>query len=223
MRHKGDLFNGQGWIVVSVNYRLSHPDRGAAKDPDHYMDVAAAVAWVYENIDEYGGDPGRIALLGHSAGADIVANVGVNPLYLNAHGLDLSVLRCIAPLDTEGFNKVAAGVGSPGGEQPQWKNALGNNPEYLTETSATLLVRPSMGIPPVLVVVRGPPRRQAIAIEFIEALANAGVPVTRVDAHSLTHNEVNSRIGEPGDTVITPPLVGFLKRWFGELGDPPGR
>jgi len=130
---------------------------------------------------------------------------------------------CFAPLDTAGFNKVAAGVGKPSGEELQWKIALGNNPKSLTETSATLLVGPGIGIPPVLVVVRGPPRRQEIAIEIIETLTRAGVPVTRVDAHSLTHNEVNGRIGAPSDTVITPPLVGFLKRWFRELGDPPGR
>jgi arylformamidase len=107
MRYKIDLFNTQGWILVSVNYRLSRPDKGAAQFPDHFMDVAAAVAWVHEHIDEYGGDPSRIALLGHSAGADIVANVGVNPAYLQTYGLNLNALTCLAPLDTEGFDKVS--------------------------------------------------------------------------------------------------------------------
>ncbi|WP_448543263.1 alpha/beta hydrolase [Roseiflexus sp.] len=216
MRYKIDLFNTQGWILVSVNYRLSRPDKGAAQFPDHFMDVAAAVAWVHEHIDEYGGDPSRIALLGHSAGADIVANVGVNPTYLQTYGLNLNALTCLAPLDTEGFDKVAAGVGDPAGEQQQWKNALGNNPNYLTETSATLLIQPNIGIPPVLGVVRGNARRQHIEIAFLETLATAGVPVTRIDAHTLSHNEVNSQIGAPGDTVMTPPLMNFLKSCFEE-------
>ncbi len=214
MRYKIDLFNAQGWILVSVNYRLSTPDKGAAQFPDHFMDVAAAVAWVHENIPAYGGDPNRIALLGHSAGADIVSNVGINPAYLQAYGLNLDVLTCLAPLDTEGFDKVNAGRDDPDGEQWQWENALGNNPNYLTETSATLLIQPNIGIPPVLGVVRGNERRQQIETEFIAALQAAGIEAVLVDATSLTHNEVNSQIGAPGDTVMTEPLMEFLTGCF---------
>ena len=94
MRDKVKLFNDQGWIVVSVNYRLTKPGQpGSAQFPDHFDDVASAVAWAHDNIASFGGDPSRIALLGHSAGADIVSNVATNPTYLQAHGLDLSVLR----------------------------------------------------------------------------------------------------------------------------------
>jgi len=216
MKYKIDLFNAQGWILVSVNYRLSTPNKGAAQFPDHYMDVAAAVAWVHEHIPAYGGDPNRIALLGHSAGADIVANVGINPTYLQAYGLNLDALTCLAPLDTEGFDKVIAGRDDPDGEQQQWKNALGNNPNYLTETSATLLIQPNVGIPPVLGVVRGNERRQQIETEFIAALQATGIEAVLVDATSLTHNEVNSQIGAPGDTVMTEPLMEFLTGCFGE-------
>jgi acetyl esterase/lipase len=216
MKYKIDLFNALGWILVSVNYRLSRPDKGAAQFPDHFTDVAAAVAWVQEHIADYGGDPDRIALLGHSAGADILSNVGINPAYLQAYGLNLEALTCLAPLDSEGFDKVTAGRDDPDGEQEQWKNALGNNPNYLTETSATLLIQPDIGIPPVLGVVRGNERRQQIEIAFLETLAAAGVPVTRIDAQMLSHNQVNSQIGVPGDTVMTEPLMEFLKGCFGE-------
>ena len=61
---------------MSVNYRLtSTGDLASAHYPDHYRDVTAAVAWTRAHIWSWGGDPDRIALLGHSAGADIVANV----------------------------------------------------------------------------------------------------------------------------------------------------
>ncbi|MBI5294517.1 MAG: alpha/beta hydrolase [Chloroflexi bacterium] len=210
MPDKITLFNTQGWILVSVNYRLSDPEKGAAQYPDHFLDVAAAVAWVHENIAAYGGDPNRIALLGHSAGADIVSNVAVNPIYLKEYGLELSALTCAAPLDTAGFDKAKAGDS----EQEQWVNALGNNPNYIAETSAALLIRPNIGIPPMLGVTRGNERRQQIETEFIAALQAAGIPATLVDAASLTHNEVNSQIGAPGDTVMTTPLMDFLKRCF---------
>ena len=210
MNNKISLFNEQGWVLVSVNYRLSTPEKGAAKFPDHFLDVAAAVAWVHENIQVYGGDPNRIALVGHSAGADIVSNVVVNPNYLREYGLELSNIICAAPLDTEGFDKTKADEN----EQKMWQNALSNNQNYLTETSATLLIHPNIGIPPMLGVTRGNERRQQIATEFIATLQEAGIEATLIDATSLTHEEVNNQIGAAGDTVMTAPLMSFLTECF---------
>ncbi len=203
------------WVFVSVNYRLTDPtDPASAHFPDHYEDVAAAIAWVHAHIGAFGGDAGRIAVLGHSAGADIVANVLVDPTYLRADGLDLDSVACGAPLDTEGFDKVRAGAADPGGEREQWKVALGNQPDYLTRTSATRNVHPGIGIPPMIGVVRGTPRRRAIERGFLTSLRDAGVAATGIDAGGLTHEQVNRRIGVPGDQVMTPPLTRFLTDCF---------
>jgi arylformamidase len=204
------LFAKRGWIFASVNYRLSRPGAGAARYPDHYDDVASAVAWLRKRVRGRGGDPKRIALLGHSAGADIVSNVAVNPAYLKRRGQPLRALRCFAPLDTAGFDKPRA---SPR-EQLQWQVALSNLPNYMTATSATLIARRGTGIAPALTVYRGTPRRQRIETRFATRLRSLGVPATLVDARSLTHGQVNSRIGAPGDTVMTPPLVSFLRGCF---------
>jgi acetyl esterase/lipase len=204
------LFAARGWIFASVNYRLSRPAGGAARYPDHYDDVASAVAWLRTHVRRRGGDPGRIALLGHSAGADIVSNVAVNPRYLRGHRQRLSALRCFAPLDTAGFDKAKA---SPR-EQVQWQVALGNEPGYLRSTSATLIARRGTGIAPALTVYRGTPGRQRIETAFARRLSSLRVPATLVDARSLSHAEVNSRIGARGDTVMTPPLVRFLRGCF---------
>ena len=102
----------RGWIFASVNYRLSRPGAGDAEYPDHYDDVASAIAWLRKHVRKRGGDPERIALLGHSAGADIVSNVAVNPTYLRRRGQALRALSCFAPLDTAGFDKPKASPGS---------------------------------------------------------------------------------------------------------------
>ena len=203
------LFNRRGWIFVSVNYRLTRlRDPAGARYPDHYRDVAAAVAWVRAHIARHRGDPRRIALLGHSAGADIVSNVAVNPVWLAERRLSLRALRCAAPLDTEGFDKTR--VRDDDRTALQWVLALGNNPNYKTDTSATLLVRPGRHIPSTFTVFRGLPLRRSIEVGFRDALARAGVPTRLVDASALTHEQVNRNIGAPGDTVVTKPLVGFL-------------
>ena len=68
------LFESLNYVLVSINYRLSpfpyeltNPDR--VMFPVHNNDVADAIKWVYDNIDTYGGNSNKIALLGHSAGA----------------------------------------------------------------------------------------------------------------------------------------------------------
>ncbi len=200
-----------GWVLVSVNYRLTRPgDPDPAQYPDHYDDVATALAWTVHHIDAYGGDPDRIAVLGHSAGADIVSNVMVVPSHLRRHGLAPSDFRCAGPLDTEGFDKTRAGAA----ERNQWRLPLGNLPNYLTATSATLQAKRSTDIPATIGVVRGTPERRGIERDFLATLDRLGVHTATIDARSLRHAEVNRRIGAPGDTVMTPPLTRFLDRCF---------
>jgi acetyl esterase/lipase len=58
-----------GWICVSINYSKSP----RAKFPAHIIDVKRAIAWVRENIGDYGGDPDFIALTGGSAGGHLAS------------------------------------------------------------------------------------------------------------------------------------------------------
>lgn len=207
---KTALFNANGWIFVSVNYRLTKPgDPHSARYPDHYTDVAASLAWVRAHIARYGGDPNRIAVLGHSAGADIVSNVVDQPRYLAAAKVPRSAIRCVGPLDTEGFDKVTS-VGDDG-EKAMWASALGNLPGYATKTSATRFIQKAPKLPPTIGVYRGTPRRQAIEKAYLAKVASTGARTTAIDARRLTHEQVNTRIGAPGDTVMTPPLVSFLR------------
>lgn len=206
------LAQAQGWVLVSVNYRLTDPaDPASARFPDHYDDVAHAIGWVHDHVDEHGGDPSRVALLGHSAGADIVSNVATVPTYLEAVDLGLEDLRCAGPLDTAGFDKTAPVRDA---EDRMWEQALGNEPDYRTLTSATLHVRPGIGIPPMIGVVRGGAARRAVETAFLAALDDAGIHTVTIEAGSLSHAEVNNRIGASGDTVMTPPLVAFLAECF---------
>ena len=62
-----------GWVCVTVNYRLSPH----ATFPEHLIDCKRALVWVKENIAEYGGDPGFIAVTGGSAGGHLCALMGL--------------------------------------------------------------------------------------------------------------------------------------------------
>lgn len=201
------LFNDAGYVLVSVNYRLTD---GASptpvRYPTHNEDVATATAWVHDHIAVYGGDPERLALVGHSAGAQIAASVATDERYLAAHGLGLDALRCAAPLDTEGYDVSAeAGRGNP-----IYLAAFGDDPATWADASPLLHVAPGKGIPPFLVVERGTVRRRRAAETFAQRLRDAGVDATMLDAGTSSHADVNARIGASGDTVMTAPLMRFL-------------
>lgn len=59
----------KGWVCVSVNYRLAPRD----PFPAQIVDVKRAIAWIREHIEEYGGDPGYLAITGGSAGGHLVS------------------------------------------------------------------------------------------------------------------------------------------------------
>ena len=65
----------QGWICVAANYRLSP----RATWPEHIVDVKRAIAWVKQNIAEYGGDPDFIMITGGSAGGHLSALAALTP------------------------------------------------------------------------------------------------------------------------------------------------
>ena len=75
----GDTFTAAGYTVVLTDYRL-YPD---AHFDDIMQDAAASVRWTHTHIENYGGDPENIFLMGHSAGAHIASLLTTNAEYLN--------------------------------------------------------------------------------------------------------------------------------------------
>ncbi|MCB1853422.1 MAG: alpha/beta hydrolase [Halieaceae bacterium] len=65
----------RGWLCVAINYRLSPK----AAFPAHIIDVKKAIAWIRENIAEYGGNPDFIAITGGSAGGHLSALAALTP------------------------------------------------------------------------------------------------------------------------------------------------
>jgi acetyl esterase/lipase len=90
----GRAFAKQGFIVVIPDYRIVPEGHW----PDFLKDSAAAVAWTEKHIGDYGGDPGRIALSGHSAGAYNAVMLALDPQWLKAAGSDASHIRGVAAL-----------------------------------------------------------------------------------------------------------------------------
>jgi arylformamidase len=213
LTNKLNLFNAEGYIFVSVNYRLS-PDPLDINNPNRIMypvhnnDVADAVKWVYDNIATYGGNKLKMALLGHSAGAHLVSLTGTGNQFLPAKGLPLNTLKGVASFDTEGYD-----VTQQSGEGI-YMNAFGTDPAIWPQASPTYNVSNGTAYPKFFIAKRGDVNRIAIADAFINKLTLAGTTVSQVTASQYDHEDINSAIGYPGETAVTEPLKAFFKQCF---------
>lgn len=84
-RFVGERLAGNGVLAIVADYR-TFP---RAKFPGFMDDAAHAVAWARTHAAEYGGDPGRLFIAGHSAGAQIAALLGTDARYLERAGVPI--------------------------------------------------------------------------------------------------------------------------------------
>jgi len=205
--------------LVSINYRLSPvpyeiENESKIEYPDHIEDFADALAWIYHNIEDYGGKKEKIVLMGHSAGAHLVALLATDQQWLQYSSVEASIIKGVAPLDTEAFNLVtrinrdssALFLNAFTLDEVAWEVA---SPVYNIETNETLP-------PKWLVVERGTQQRRAILNEFVEKLETTNASVTRIVANDYSHKDVNKKIGEENETVMTPTIKKFLGECFFE-------
>lgn len=82
-RFVGTALAERNIVAVIPDYRL-HP---MVRFPAFVADAALAVAWVHDNASRFGGDPSRLFLMGHSAGAQIATLLALDETYLRAVGL----------------------------------------------------------------------------------------------------------------------------------------
>jgi acetyl esterase/lipase len=85
----GHFLASQGIVAVLPNYRLSPH----VKHPAHVQDLASAVRWTRSNIAKHGGNPERLFLAGHSAGAHLAALLATDESHLRAEGLKTSDIQ----------------------------------------------------------------------------------------------------------------------------------
>ena len=199
---KVDLLTSDGWTVVSTNYRLS-PE---VRYPTHNDDVAAAVGWVLDHSGELGLDPQRLTVMGHSAGAGIVAAVATDPRHLALVDRAPRDLACAVMLDNEAYDVEAAA--SEG--RAVYLEAFGDDPAVWAEASPMNHLDAATSTARSLVVTRGSNARQGTAERFVEGLRQVGVEAELLDVSPLDHATVNRAVGQDGDRRVTPGIVDFL-------------
>ncbi len=217
IENKVNLFRSLSYIFVSINYRLSpFPfdiyNNNRIKYPDQNADITDALLWINDNISQYGGNKHKIVLLGHSAGAHLVALTGTNKRFLESRGLSLESIKGVAIIDTKAFD-IKEQI-AKGNNQNMYINAFGADSIQNIDASPIYNIVNTISYPKFFIAKRGNYERIKYANDFISILETNGVLVYQVNGSIYSHQGINNAIGEPNETLITNALKSFLVECF---------
>ena len=213
---KPKVFTGKGFILVSTNYRLL-PNVDMATLT---RDVAKSIRWVHDHIAEHGGDPKRLLIMGHSAGAQLAALLCTDERYLKEEGLSFAIIKGCVPVDGDTYDIPAmievaeTRLRLHGLTLPKFGHRIkfGNDVAKHKDFSAVTHVAKNKGIPPFLILyVANHPDVTAQALRLGNVLKAADVPVTLFGAKDTTHTKINADLGRP-DAPATAELFAFVEK-----------
>jgi sugar lactone lactonase YvrE/acetyl esterase/lipase len=214
VQQKPQWFMDQGFVFVAPNYRLlPDVDMGTL-----IKDVAKAFHWVQQHVSEYGGNPQRVLVGGHSAGAQLAALICTDPRYLKDEGHNFDMLLGCIPVDGDTYD-VPAMIETAETRQrvhglplPKFGHRIkfSDTPENHKNFSAVTHVAKDHGIPPFLLLyVADHPDTTAQALRLGAVLKAADVPTTLFGAKDTKHSKINEDLGLPDDPT-TAALAQFL-------------
>ena len=203
MGQKPVAFVEKGFVFVPMNYRFI---------PQVTMDtivrdVAKSVGWVHANIARYGGDPNRLFIMGHSAGAQLAALLCTDSRYIESEGVPRTSIKGCVPVDGDTYD-VTLEVATADARRKSLKQPppkMGHagkfgNLERQRELSAVNHVAPNKGIPPFLLLhVADHTDTSAQACRLWSALDIAGVPAKLFGAEGTDHVKLDRDLGVAGD------------------------
>lgn len=195
----GRALAAQGFVVAVPDYRL-YPQ---VRFPAFMDDGAAAVRWVRDHAADWGGDPSRILLAGHSAGAYIAVMLGLDRRFLKSEGVDPRAIKAVGglsgpyyflPLDAKATIASFGGHGDLEATQPANHVAAESPPMFLGHGGRDGLVRPGN------------------AVNLGKALRRAGVPAEVRVYPRLDHAGPLLALSRPfrGRAPVLTEMSGFL-------------
>lgn len=189
-----------GFVVVVPDYRKVP----AVRFPAFLEDGAQAVRWTRDHAADFGGDPARIAVAGHSAGAYTVAMVTLDPRWLRAEGVDPRIIKAAVglcgPYDFYPFTAQRAIDAMKGALDPQL-----TQPIHLARADAA----------PMLLVSAG----NDVEVEAHNAdnltkrLKSLHGSVVHIDYPGLSHEDIAMALSVPfrGKAPVLADSVDFLR------------
>jgi acetyl esterase/lipase len=198
-RFIGRTLTREGYVVVLVGYRLGAEGRY----PAMLEDSALALAWTRDNVAKYGGDPGRVVVMGHSAGAYNAAMLALERQWLGRAGVE------------EGFIKGVIGLSGPYDFYPFTSDSARNAFGHVADPATTQPIHYARGDAPPMLLLTGdtdttvkPRNSEALA----KALTKSGAPTRPVVLTGVDHSGTVMKLAAPfsRDRRVLEPALAFL-------------
>ena len=200
VENKAAYWLPKGYVLVSANYRM-RPDTAPLEQA---RDVARALAKVQQLAPEWRADPSRVVLMGHSAGAHLVALIGASNALLREAGAVRP--RGVVSLDSGAMN--VPEMMERRFVLPLYRRAFGDDPkDWVAASPFHQLTRDAL---PMLIVCSSRRRDSCPQGRALAAKAEKlGVPMS-VLPEDLSHAEINKDLGKT--SAYTRAVDGFVRR-----------
>jgi acetyl esterase/lipase len=188
IKNKAPHWLSQGCLFASTNYRLLP----AADVIEQARDVARALAFVQGHAADWGGDPARVVLVGHSAGAHLAALLTADDELARQQGAQ-PWLATVA-LDSAALDMAATMAG------PHYRfydAVFGDDPAFWRTASPTLQLAGRQVAPMLMVCSSDREDSLGAASEFAQRATGLGGQVQLLPV-ALSHAEINDQLGTPG-------------------------
>ena len=196
-------FIESGVITAVASYRLTGTN---SYYPDQSDDVKDAIKWLYNNISSYGGNRENIYVGGHSAGAILSADVGVDRSWLTDTGIPKEILKGIVPIS--GPYDVRD-RGRPG-------ELYTYAPTQELREQASPILHINDPVPRALVAVGGKEKYIQTSLLFTEKLKDADVKAEYILLEGEDHADTALSLAD-GNSKLFNQVIALIK------GSPTGR
>jgi acetyl esterase/lipase len=201
----------EGLEVVAINHRVTDGSLQSVVFPAQEVDVARAFKWTHNHIADYGGNPDKIVLMGHSSGAMLVSLLVTDRSYLVAQGVSPDAIKGVIGVSAGTYDMTVQFNNVPGltdvfGDLEQFWNA--SPLKYVDGTQPPFLV---------LFASNDMPGFGQDNTAFYQALVDAG---SQAELHMIpgrNHQMIIGDAARPGD-----PARDFMLRFIGEHVRTPG-
>jgi acetyl esterase/lipase len=190
-------FADHGVITAVASYRLTGD---GFKYPDQPEDAKRAVEWLYKHIAEYGGDPNRIYVGGHSAGAILAAEIGVDRAWMNAAEIPQRAFRGIAAISAPYDLRVSGRHGE--------SDVYAPTPELQEQASPILHVTDP--VPAAVIAVGSTEAYVASSRALADKMAAAGSHVQFLSLEGEDHRGSVRQMGED-DSVLVKAVIQMIE------------
>ncbi len=198
----------EGMVLVIPDY-TAYPK---ARFPRPTREIAAAIAWTLDHIQDYGGDPRRVVVGAQSAGAQVSGVALLDPQWLAAHGHSAAELRGF--LGISGVYDVPAQVAFSR-QRGRWgryvEDVMGGRGNLAAASPINFV---SGGAPPALLIHgdEDPTVPLQMSVDFDERLRAAGVPSEFVRYHGAGHSGILFDAIAQNPARLVTDMLGFMRR-----------